>query len=166
MTREIELTQGKVAFVDDEDYEELSKYSWSVRKGHTTCYAQRADKHPDGRHKIVLMHRQIMNAGAEVEVDHRNHNGLDNTRANLRIATRAENQHNRKSERNSTSRFKGVHWHSGHRRWFARITIGGKVKHIGSFVDEEEAARAFDSVALKLHGEFAYLNFPAAEAQP
>jgi hypothetical protein len=96
-----------------------------------------------------------------VQVDHRNHDTLDNSWTNLRLATPSQNGMNKKGKRTSVSGYKGVHlathpkWHIS-KPWVAQI--GGK--HIGNFATAEEAARAYDAAALEAHGEYAYLNFP------
>ena len=110
------------------------------------------------------IHRLIMglvpNDG--FEVDHINHNTLDNRRENLRVCTKSENQRNKRSMP-GTSKFKGVFWHSAARKWAACITESGRNKYIGVFNVEEDAARAYDREALLLYGEFAYMNFPAQQ---
>ena len=107
------------------------------------------------------MHREILNAPAGVLVDHINHNGLDNRKANLRLATRAQNCWNRKKPkmRKCASRFKGVGWHKGNKKWVSRIRFNGRRISIGYFNDEVEAAKSYDEAAKKYHGEFAVLNF-------
>jgi hypothetical protein len=153
--KEIPLSKGKVALVDDEDYEELSQWKWS----YNGRVAMRG-AFPDGRRKNIIMHRQIMNAPDGMEVDHIDHDPLNNSRSNLRICTRAENSRNRSPQRNGSSRFLGVSWDRQRQRWSAHIMMHGKLRRIGSFPIEEEAARAYDREAIVHHGPFANPNYP------
>lgn len=94
-----------------------------------------------------------------MDVDHRDHNGLNNTRDNLRVATRSQNHRNRqKLPGNATSDYKGVSWDKARGRWTAHIKIGGKAKNLGRFEEELTAARVYDAAALRLFGSFALLN--------
>ncbi len=153
----IPLTQGKFTIVDAEDYEWLSKYKWHVDKGDSTDYAARSIAGKNFR-----MHREILNAPEGLLVDHRNHNGLDNRRENLRLCTASENNMNRRPSKraNKSSRFKGVSWDKRRRRYQAYIQQNGKTVRIGRFKSEIAAAKAYDKKAKELFGEFAYLNFP------
>lgn len=152
----IPLTQNMVTIVDDEDFNELNKRKWSAAKGCNVYYAVRTS-HPTP--KTILMHRVIMNAKKGDEIDHKNNDGLDNRKENLRFCTKSENQHNQISRIGQSSKFKGVGWSKSNRRWISQIRINGKRIHLGSFEDEEEAARAYDIAARKYFGEFACLNF-------
>lgn len=155
MTKEIVLSQGKVAIVDDADYEWLSRWKWCASRVPHTCYAIRSV----GRGKTqkrTYMHRAILDAPPELWVDHINADGLDNRRANLRLCTRAENNRNRRKHRDTASRFKGIVPSYG--KWIAQIKVNGKRFQLGRFVDEKSAARAYNEAAIRLHGEFAILN--------
>lgn len=149
MTREIPLTQNKVALVDDEDYEWLIQRKWLF----------------DGRYASrksgikIYMHRLIMSAPKHLTVDHRNGNCLDNRRSNLRLATYSRNSANAK-KRQGSSIYKGVTFYKRYSKWRAQICFEYKGISIGYFETEEEAARAYDAKAKELFGEFAYLNFP------
>lgn len=143
--REITLTTGQIALVDDEDFVFLSRHNWYHYFG---GYARRIDGG-----KLVLMHRFIMNAPDDAEVDHINGNRLDNRRANLRIVTAAQNQWNRGRPANNTSGCKGVTKHKG--RWVARIQYNGLRKHLGAFVSLEEAYEVYCLAADLAHGEYA-----------
>lgn len=145
--------------VDDDNYEFLTKYRWSVNKHQNTHTPYAIAKVPkeDGLERTVLLHRLIM--GCEdlphVFVDHRDGNGLNNAKSNLRIATMQENARNRRC-RNPLG-FIGVALVKG--RYRAAITVNGKAIFLGSFGSAEEAARERDIASLKYFGEFAKLNF-------
>jgi hypothetical protein len=158
----IPLTKGKVAIVDDADYERLRQYSWSARKPKGYWYAARwrRSNEPPGS-CIILMHRFLLDAPAGVLVDHRDGDGLNNRRSNIRTATHSQNSHNRKMHVTNTSGFKGVVRNNKRGRpWLARIALNRRQMYIGVFDTPEEAARAYDRKAKELHGEFARLNFP------
>jgi hypothetical protein len=157
---EIPLTQGKVALIDDEDLALVSAHKWRAMRARNTWYALTRVPDPskrDGR-RTVGMHRLIMDAPAGVEVDHENHNGLDNQRTNLRLAPDDGNRRNRRVNSNSTSGYKGVCWDKRDRKWRAQIQFDGK-RHSGYFDDPTDAALAYDVAARELHGEFASPNF-------
>jgi hypothetical protein len=151
----IPLTQGKFAIVDAEDFDRLSQYKWYAARGRSTYYATREE---NGR--TVRMHRQIMHAPKGVLVDHIDHNGLYNRRRNLRLCTNAQNVYNQQARPNGTSKYKGVCWHKGKKKWRARIGCSGKLHSLGDYKDEIEAAKVYDDKAVELFGEFACLNFP------
>ena len=106
-----------------------------------------------------MMHREILDVPAGMICDHKNHNGLDNRRCNLRICTPAQNQYNRRLQTGGTSLYKGVYWHKENRKWRAQICHGGLHIHIGYYDYEADAAIAYDDMAIDLFGEFACLNF-------
>lgn len=148
---EIAIGGGKVALVDDADAAAVAGIKWWARKGPAseTFYATASG----GRQ----MHRLIMGAARGQVVDHRNHNGLDNRRENLRLCTNAENLRNRLPNKVAVSRFKGVK--RGHRnRWRAVIQVDGERFSLGAFETEELAARQYDRAARLMHGEFALTN--------
>ncbi len=145
------------ALVDNEDFEWLSQWKWCAWKGGNTRYVIRGISNRYIK-KAIRMHRIILDAPDNLEVDHINHNGLDNRRCNLRICTRSEQQHNRCNQKNSTSGFKGVYYFKS--KWMSRICYKGKRVYLGWFSNKIEAAKAYDRKALELFGEFALLNFP------
>jgi len=107
------------------------------------------------------MHRQIINAPDNLVVDHINYNGLDNREANLRLATRRQNNlHVIRTMNPGSSKYKGVSWHTWKKKWSVKITTHGKTIHLGDFKDEIQAAKTYDKAAKKYHREFAALNFP------
>ena len=159
--QQISLTQGQFALVDDIDYDKLNQFKWCVKKERNgNFYAVRWSLE-NGKQIKIRMSRQIL--GLEYrdprQTDHINHITLDNCRDNLRVCTCLENQRNRRANSDSTSQFKGVHWDKQKKKWRAQITINGKSNYLGCYEDEEMAAMAYDLVARKVFGEFAYLNF-------
>jgi len=159
--RLIKLTQGKYAIVDPEDFEKLNAYKWyAVNNHNNTFYAARGAERNNGKRKFVRMHQQIMKPPKGYCVDHENHEGLDNRKINLRIATPAQNSYNRKKiSKPSSSKYKGVSWVKRENKWQALIRYKGKRIFLGYFDDEIEAAKAYDEAAKKYYGEFAKLNF-------
>ncbi len=160
--REIMLTQGKFALVDDEDFEELSKYKWHVHasKRSRTHYAARTERLLDGTRRRISMHTQIT-GNPSGETDHADGDGLNNTRGNLRHATSSENALNKGKKSGSySSMFKGVSWHTRSGDWIAQATFDGRQRWLGSFGSEIAAAIAYDQVSRKHHKGFSVLNFP------
>ncbi len=158
--KEIPLTQGKVALVDDCDYEYLSQWKWYTLQCGNVAYAVRTAR--QGRQHRVTMHREILHRAGFVFkfVDHINHNGLDNRRCNLRPATVSQNNQNRRPrQRNNKSGAKGVWWDRCGQMWYARVRSRGKVV-ANQFKDFDEAVAWRDQKAKELHGEFAVLNRP------
>ena len=164
MAKEITLTQKKVAIVDDEDFEFLNQWKWHAWRGGRTFYAIRSfypkRKRNEKRRQIVIrMHREILGTPKGKKADHKDRNGLNNRRYNLRVATHAQNMANMRVPITNTSGFKGVSWHSAARKWCASIRSKNKSKWIGLFESKEAAARAYDLKARALRGDFASLNF-------
>lgn len=153
--KEIILHNGMVAMVDDEDYERLNAHPWRANRPRKLWYAMRTGPSPERR--TIYMHRVIMNAPAEKQVDHRNGNGLDNTRSNLRLASRCQNQWNRNKPEYNTSGYKGTCGRNG--RWIAQIKHQNNHYYLGRYDDPIDAAKAYDRKARELHGEFAKTNF-------
>lgn len=153
--KEIELTRGCVALVDDEDFEWLNEWAWAITYN---SYAKR-DCSINGRRFTVLMHRQILKAPNGIEVDHINGNRLDNRKSNLRLATFSENQRNSKCQKNNKLGIKGVFWKRAKNRFIAYITPPlQKQIWLGSFKTAQEAKEAYCRAAKELHGEFANLS--------
>jgi len=158
MTKFIPLNSKEFAIVDDEDFELASQYTWNCTKRSDLSYA-RTSKKIGGKQFTIRLHRLLLSAGPGEMVDHRNGDGLDCRRSNLRFATRSQNAQNKKRRSNARSQYKGLVF-SGN-SIAARINFNGKVIHIGSFLSEIEAARAYDAMARELFGEFARTNFEA-----
>lgn len=148
------------ALVDLEDAALVAGRSWSLHpSGYATTTVQR-----DDHESSLYMHQLICPVKPPLTVDHRNLNPLDNRRGNLRPATRAQQQHNKRAQGNNRSGFKGVSFHQHTSRWRATIHLDGRHRHLGLFDDPAEAARAYDAAALSAWGEFARLNFAGAAA--
>ena len=160
MTREIPLTQGQVALVDDEDYEELNKFRWRAKNARGVFYVVRTPSRKAENRNHIHMHRVIWERRngpilPGIQIDHVNGNGLDNRLKNLRLATASQNRMNYHATKiGCTSKFKGVRHKNG--CWEARINQD----QIGSFKTELEAAIEYDKEAKRRFGEFASLNFP------
>lgn len=164
---EVLLSRGKVALIDDCDAA-LADRKWSAKEDGDTFYAHctvRRGAEDDSR-TTVLLHRLVMSRvlgrdllPSEI-VDHRDGDGLNNTRENLRLAERWQNAVNSKTPRHNKSGFKGVWWRKSTRKWVGLITANKRRVWLGQFDTPEEAARAYDAAARTLHGEFARFNIP------
>ena len=108
----------------------------------------------------AYLHRWLLDAQPGQLVDHIDGNPLNNRRSNLRLATRSQNQANRRRNRTSRSRYKGVTWHQGQQRWMARIQVNGRRITIGYYADPLQAAYEYDAFARTYFGEYARVNFP------
>ena len=145
--KEIPLTQGKVALVDDADYDQLASYKWYALKGRNTFYAVRSVRDPTSKASAIAMHRQILCLafGDPRESDHINHNGLDNRRSNLRIVTKEQNQWNER--RNAL----GYYPKKGRKKFEACISVKGKNVCLGYFDNAEDAHAAYLRAKNVLH---------------
>lgn len=157
--KKIPLTKGQYALVDDEDFEALNRFKWcALKKKGVTFYAIRIVQ-KNNKKKAILMHRLILNINdPKIQVDHKDHNGLNNRRNNIRPSTAGQNSCNKSSRKGSSSKYKGVSWHKLSKSWKVQITKDGKGFVGGYFKKEESAALAYNNLAIKLHGEFAFLN--------
>lgn len=155
--RQIQLTQGQFAMVDDADYERVCAFKWHAhRKNKGRGFYAQTGYSAGGRQRSLLLHRFIMQAGRGEQVDHKNGNGLDCRRENLRFCTHSQNVHNTPAKKG----YKGVVWVRKSLLWAASIMVEGHRFYLGNFSSEEDAARAYDAAAVELCGEFARLNFP------
>lgn len=142
--KEIKLTQGKVALVDDEDFEQLNQFKWSACKNGNTFYATN-NFHNTLYNFIYSLHRLILLSpdfpAPGKTVDHIDGNGLNNQKSNLRIVTHRQNMQNLHIK--TTSKYPGVSWHNASKKWQAAIMIEGKQFHLGIFDSEEKAYEAY-----------------------
>jgi len=157
--KEIKLTQGKAALVDDDMFDYLNQWKWRYLKGkhERTGYAVRNEGNRHNR-KMIRMHVVIMKPPPGMEIDHVDLNGCNNQRYNLRICTHSQNQMNINKRRDNTSGYKGVTWNKWHHSWYAFIRINGRRISLGYFYDPKDAARAYDCKAIELFGESARIN--------
>lgn len=159
VSRLIKLTQGYHVLVDAEDYDALTKFNWQACNWKNGIYVAKAGVQTKGiREKNMAMHRYLLNPPDGKFVDHINGNGLDNRKANLRICTNMQNQHNARLSKTNTSGFKGARWHKIEKKYIVGIRVDGKLLHVGYFRNKREAAEAYDKAAIKYFGEFALTN--------
>lgn len=144
----------KYALVAKKDLHKVLRYRWHAAKPRNIWYAYTFI----GK-KMISMHGLIIGVG-KFEVDHRNHDGLDNVWKNLRRSTRSQNSCNRSRTKTNTSGYKGVVFDKRFNKWYGRIGLNGKAICLGCFSTAKEAALAYDRAAVKIHGRFAYLNNP------
>lgn len=157
--KEIRLSRGLVAFVDDADFDRLMAWKWHAFDGCSgNVYAARNGRLEGGKRCHIFMHNEILVPPPGLITDHWNGNGLDNQRHNLRPATRAQNMWNRAPNKVGSSRHKGVYWHNQHRKWCASIQVGKRRFHIGLFANEGDAARAYAARAAAEFGDFDWSN--------
>lgn len=162
--REIPLTKGYVALVDAADYEWLNQWRWRARRSRGVVYAVRSAGRAarrEGAACLIFMHRLVCEVPEGEVPDHKNGDGVDNRRCNLRAATFTQNAVNARHRYNKTG-YRGVTVASSSGRFVARTRDGGRNIPLGAYATPEEAARAYDAAARRLHGEFARLNFPEA----
>lgn len=151
----IQLTRGYYSIIDIEDYEKVISASstWNVWLSEGQAYA----RYRKGNNISVYLHRTIINAPKGLYVDHIDHNGLNNTKANLRIASNSQNQMNKQKPRsNNTSGTTGVVWHAGSGKYMAKITVDQKTIYLGIYQTLEEAISVRKAAEKKYFGEFVF----------
>lgn len=161
MSRQVELTRGYRAIVDDEDYEAVAQHRWHVTIKKRSTYAARNAPRDGGGYATQRLHTFL--TGWPL-VDHIDGDGLNNQRSNLRQAGASENNQNARKHAAAYSQYKGVSWCKREGRWFAQIQYQHRRRHLGYHASELDAARAYDVAARELFGEFARPNFPAEVA--
>jgi hypothetical protein len=155
--KEIPLTRGKIALIDDEDFEVVSQYKWSAMKHGRTFYARTnipVSGHGKQKQRTLRMHQLLVGKGR----DHEDGDGLNNQRKNLRIATHRQNGANSRRPKNNTSGYKGATFHKATSKWLAQIKVDYKNIYLGVYSTPEEAAAAYDEAAYEHFEEFAQLN--------
>lgn len=155
-TAEIYLTQGKIAIVDWVDLPRILQWTWSANP--TGRFWRAMTRNKPVTAKNLLMHRLLLNAPDDMQVDHINSNELDNRRINIRLATSAENQYNNCKRKGTSSRYKGVSWNKEQQRWIAYIRFKNVQYFLGYYENEEGAAHAYNVEATRCFGAFARLN--------
>ena len=149
----ITLSRGYVATIDAIDLPLVGHLKWWASSEKYTVYAVHS-QWINGKKRGLRLHRVIMRAPDDMFVDHINGDGLDNRRANLRIATASQNQHNKRKYNNNKSGFKGVSWHNSGKKWCAQIRLNGKSIYLGLFDNPEDAHAAYCEASSKIHGEY------------
>lgn len=163
-TGRLVLPSGETVLFDEADRTLVEQYRWFANRntsGNVYAYGYRRG-HAQRDRAWMFMHRLLLDPPADMDVDHRNGDGLDNRRANLRVGTRAQNNANRRRVKLGPSGYRGVTWHKQRGCWQARIWVDGKNLYLGLFEDPWEAAQAYNAAALEAWGEFARLNERAA----
>ena len=151
----IVLSQGQIAKVSDRDYAELNHWKWCAHKRDNTFYAVRNVYTSSGKQVTAYMHRVILNLmGYRTKGDHKDGDGLNNQRSNLRPATDSQSMMNRGLSKNNTSGVRGVTWDKAHGAWLAQIGIKGKHINLGRFKRLTQAAKCRHKAEVKYHGKF------------
>lgn len=156
--KKIQLTKGKFSLVDDEDYEKLIQWKWQLSSKGYACRSQRIGERKYNKKIAVWMHREIINATKELQVDHINGDKLDNRKSNLRLCTGTQNLGNVGVPKHNTSGYKGVSWDKSKNKYEAYITKRDKKVYLGIFDDKQKAAKAYNKAAKQYFGDFAHLN--------
>ena len=159
MAKEIQLTQGKVAIVDDEDFDYINQFKWFAdRQKNNKFYAVNKSTKINNVYRNIKMHRLILRNNTHLHTDHINGDTLDNRRCNLRICTAQQNSCNKPKNITNKSGYKGVFYNKKSKMYVASIKHNYKNQHLGCFYFAKQAAKAYNLAAQRLHGEFANLN--------
>jgi hypothetical protein len=156
--QKIKLTQNKFALVSNKDFKYLNQFKWYPDKGGNTYYVVRNSKDKLGKHLKIRMHQEIIGKIIGKEIDHRDGNGLNNQRSNLRICSHSENQHNRSKYKCNTSGYKGVSWHRGKLKWSSQIRVNGVLIYLGDYTSKLKAYEAYCEACSKYHGNFSNIK--------
>jgi len=159
--KEIKLTRGYVALVDDEDFEIVNRLKWHAMPTKAAVYAVRRPSLGNGRYGSLLMHRFVLRINgfdSGESVDHRNKNGLDNRKANLRVCTDSQNAQGAKLHSDSTTGLKGVTLDKSRNKFIAQICLDGRHIFLGRFDDKEQAGDAYRTAAANLFGQYAHFS--------
>lgn len=157
-TAKIHLNRRKVCVIDAEDLPIVLGRKWSARKMLQNWYCAHNFKRPDGSWSTIYLHRAISKTPLGMGTDHKDGNGLNNTKKNLRHCNQSQNNCNSRKRKNTSSRYKGVTWDKSRKSWTAYIAINGKRISIGRFHNELLAGKAYNKAAKKYHGDFASPN--------
>ena len=157
MAKEIQLTQGKVAIVDDDMFDYLNQWKWHTFKQNRNNFYARRTFRINNKQKHIIMHRLIIKCEGKI-IDHISGNGLDNRACNIRVCNKSQNPINRRININNLSGYKGVSWFKPCQKWRAQIQYKKIVYFLGTYEKRIDAARAYNTAALKYHGEFAHIN--------
>ena len=156
--KQITLTQGKIALVDDSGFDMLSKFKWFANKFNGKWYAVRSFGTRKTKKGSIMMHREIMKTVKGMDTDHIDGDGLNNQRKNLRACTHSENSCNRGKQKNNTSGFKGVTWNKTGKTWQAQIKVKNKYIYLGCSPSESFAYKMYVEGCEKYHGKFSNSN--------
>jgi len=152
--KKIQLTQGKYALVDDEDFEWLNSWKWFYRNASNGYACRHSTKKDSPRLGLISMHREILTLQNNQFCDHKNGNGLDNQRKNLRVCTLSENQWNTPKRKTNTSKYKGISYNKRDKVWTAMLRSQGKNLWLGGFKNKNDAIKIYKDTAHKLRGAF------------
>ena len=150
--KQIQLTQNKVALVDDADFDWLNNYNWFYMSAQRDSgYAMRNYRKENGKQSLMTMHELLIYRFPDMEIDHKDRNKLNNQKANLRSVTRSQNQRNKGLTKNNTSGYKGVHWNKSRNTWVATVALNGRPVYLGSFTNKKDAIEARKEGVLKYY---------------